>query len=157
MKCLPVRNVIAGLLLAGIAGSLQAAPVIARTQVGLYDLATSQHEVYNLTTAPAERGARLTLTRPGDNAFALQMQLIPCLAPGGEQSGESFLRLQNAHVTGTDAALYPLLGFISDNDLQSISVPLENDRQLMFNQDSAAMMIADGTLLQPDGQPCPTR
>lgn len=157
MKCLPVRNVIAGLLLAGIAGSLQAAPVIARTQVGIYDLATAEHAVYNLTTAPAERGAHLVLTRPGDEAFALQMQLIACTAPGGEQSGESFLRLQNAHVTGTDTTLFPVLGFINDNDLQSVSVPLGDARQLLFNQDSATMLITEKGLLQPDGQPCPKR
>lgn len=154
MKC-PSAGKCLGLLLAGISLAVQAAPAIERTQLGIYDLATSGHAIYNLTTAPADSGTLLKLTRPGDASFALEMQLIACAVPGGQQSGEAFLRLQNAHVTGTDATLFPVLGFISDNDLQSARLPLKDDRQLLFNQDSATMMIADRTLLQANGQPCP--
>lgn len=158
MTCLSARNIAVALLLLGVnAVAAPTAPVVGRTQLGLYDLARDSQTVYDLNMTAAEDGTHLNLTRADDPSFALQLQLIACALPDGINNDEGLLRVQNTQLRGTDPLLLPALEFISASDLLSVNVPLPDGRHLLFNHDSTTLLIADRALLQNNGQPCPKR
>ena len=157
MKCQPVIKAILGVaaILATVMPPRVVASPIARTQLGIYDLAEQTKHIYNLEISPTPGGATATLTRPDNSHFLLSSHLVPCFSPQADKFSDGYIEVKRDKSTDVDNNLLPLISFTNDNNLIFSSKMLSGTRQLVFMEDNTTLVTFDRSSFKMDATGCP--